>query len=77
MFVTTCNYNFFFLGMRTFKSYYQQLSTNIVKIRSSKDNQWMLNLSGYFEEEQEILHGFKMSSHRLLIGFKGKIFIIQ
>lgn len=50
-----------------------RIATNTVKIGPSKDNQWMLNLG----KEQEILHGFKMSSHALLIGCKGKIFIIQ
>lgn len=49
-----------------------RIATNTVKIGPSKDNQWMLNLG----KEQEILHGFKMSSHGLLIGCKGKIFII-
>lgn len=50
-----------------------RIATNTVKVGPSKDNQWMLNLG----KEQEILHGFKMSSHGLLIGCKGKIFIIQ
>lgn len=42
----------------------------------TKQYQWMLNLGENSGEEQEILHGFKMSSHGLLIGCKGKIFII-
>lgn len=46
----------------------QHFATNIVNIGLSKDNQEMLSLG----EKQEILHGFKMSSHRLLTGCKGK-----
>lgn len=42
--------------------------TNVVRIGSSKVNQWMLNLGGNFGKEQGILHGFKISSHGLLIG---------